>query len=161
MEDERQFGVFHHTLANLSKFEWRGVPFVVCLFRIAANILVDRRKKPSTRNSAPIADDLDLASWPDVERHTMLFQLVDSLPPDQRSVIIKRFIEEKSVREIAQEFGRSEGAPRAGVTAPRAGVTAPRAGVTAPRAGVTAPRAGVTAPRAGVTAPRAGVTAPR
>src|SRR5437764_8766243 len=30
--------VFQHALANLSKFEWRGVPFAVWLFRIAANI---------------------------------------------------------------------------------------------------------------------------
>ncbi len=40
----------------------------------------------------------------------MLFQLVDDLPADQRSVIIKRFVEQKSIREIAEEFGRSEGA---------------------------------------------------
>src|ERR1700758_5005486 len=53
--------VFHHALANLSKFEWRGVPFAVWLFRIAANILVDRRKRPSTRDSATISDDLDQA----------------------------------------------------------------------------------------------------
>jgi RNA polymerase sigma-70 factor (ECF subfamily) len=39
-----------------------------------------------------------------------LFQLVDSLPIDQRSVIIKRFVEQRSIRDIALEFGRSEGA---------------------------------------------------
>jgi RNA polymerase sigma factor (sigma-70 family) len=39
-----------------------------------------------------------------------LFQLVNSLPEDQRSVIIKRFVEQKSIREIAQEFQRSAGA---------------------------------------------------
>jgi RNA polymerase sigma-70 factor (ECF subfamily) len=39
-----------------------------------------------------------------------LFQLVNSLPEDQRAVIVKRFAEEKSIRDIAQEFGRSEGA---------------------------------------------------
>jgi RNA polymerase sigma-70 factor (ECF subfamily) len=40
----------------------------------------------------------------------MLFQLVDRLPADQRLVIMRRFVEQKSVREIAQELGRSEGA---------------------------------------------------
>src|SRR5438034_11137959 len=34
--------VFQHALANLGKFEWRGVPFAVWLFRIAANALTDR-----------------------------------------------------------------------------------------------------------------------
>src|SRR5262252_3700999 len=41
--------VFHHALANLSKFEWRGVPFAVWLYRIAANAMADRWKKVSTR----------------------------------------------------------------------------------------------------------------
>ncbi len=40
----------------------------------------------------------------------MLFQLVDRLPLDQRIVIRRRFVEQKSIREIAQELGRSEGA---------------------------------------------------
>src|SRR5215471_1459104 len=102
--------VFHHALANLSKFEWRGVPFSVWLFRIAANIIADRWEKLAKHEAQPMSDDLDHASWPDIERRTMLFQLVDQLPVDQRSVIIKRFVEEKSIRDIAQEFGRSEGA---------------------------------------------------
>jgi RNA polymerase sigma-70 factor (ECF subfamily) len=32
------------------------------------------------------------------------------LPEDQRRVIVLRFAEEKSIREIAEELGRSEGA---------------------------------------------------
>src|SRR5215470_9544946 len=102
--------VFQHALANLSRFEWRGVPFAVWLFRIAANTIADRWKKLSRQNADPISEDLDQASWPEIERRAILFQLVDSLPDDQRAVVIKRFVEEKSIREIAQEFGRSEGA---------------------------------------------------
>ena len=52
----------------------------------------------------------DGTNWRDIERRATLFQLVNSLPEDQRSVIVKRFAEEKSIRDIAQEFGRSEGA---------------------------------------------------
>jgi RNA polymerase sigma-70 factor, ECF subfamily len=103
--------VFQHALANISKFEWRGVPFAIWLFRIAANAMADRWKKNAKQSAGPISDDdLDQSCWPDIERRTMLFQLVDNLPADQRSVVIKRFVEEKSIREIAQEFGRSEGA---------------------------------------------------
>ena len=40
----------------------------------------------------------------------MLGQLVDALSPDQRRVVMRRFIDQKSIREIAQELGRSEGA---------------------------------------------------
>jgi len=103
--------VFQHALANIATFQWRGVPFANWLFRIAANTMADRWKKTAKHNTGPISDDdLDQSSWPDIERRTMLFQLVDNLPADQRSVVLKRFVEEKSIREIAQEFGRSEGA---------------------------------------------------
>ena len=102
--------VFQHALANLSRFEWRGVPFAVWLYRIAANAIADRWKQLSRESPNPVSDDLDQAAWPEIERRAMLFQLVDSLPDDQRSVIIKRFVEQRSIRDIAQEFGRSEGA---------------------------------------------------
>jgi DNA-directed RNA polymerase specialized sigma24 family protein len=34
--------VFREALAGLSRFEWRGVPFVAWLLGIAANVLSDR-----------------------------------------------------------------------------------------------------------------------
>jgi len=40
----------------------------------------------------------------------MLAELVESLLPDQRTVIVRRFIKQRSIREIALELGRSEGA---------------------------------------------------
>jgi len=46
----------------------------------------------------------------EVERRAMLFQLVEQLPDDQKLVIMRRFVEQKSMREIAHELGRSEGA---------------------------------------------------
>jgi len=102
--------VFQHALTNLSKFEWRGVPFCVWLFRIAANAIADRWEKVSKHDADTLRDDLDQAHWPDIERRTALFQLVEQLPSDQRTVIIKRFVEEKSIRDIAHELGRTEGA---------------------------------------------------
>src|SRR2546426_11860887 len=102
--------VFQDALANLARFEWRGVPFAVWLFRIAANAIAARWKRISKESPDPASDDLDQSSWPDIERRATLSQLVDSLPEDQRSVIIKRFVEQRSIRDIAQEFGRSEGA---------------------------------------------------
>jgi RNA polymerase sigma-70 factor (ECF subfamily) len=102
--------VFQHALANLSKFEWRGVPFAVWLFRIAANAIADRWEKVSKHEAAALREHLDQLHWPDIERRTVLFQLVEQLPADQRSVVIKRFVEEKSIRDIAQELGRTEGA---------------------------------------------------
>src|SRR5262249_9727836 len=63
-----------------------------------------------SREAGSDSDDLDQSHWPDIERRVILFRLVDDLPGDQRSVILKRFVEEKSIREIAEELRRSEGA---------------------------------------------------
>jgi RNA polymerase sigma-70 factor (ECF subfamily) len=40
----------------------------------------------------------------------MFWQLVERLPEDQRRVILRRFMDQRSIREIAEELGRSEGA---------------------------------------------------
>ena len=95
--------VFQHALANISKFEWRGVPFAVWLYRIAANAVADRWKRLSRQRPDPVSeDDLDQPHWQEIERRATLFQLVNSLPEDQRSVVIQRFVEQKSIRDIAR-----------------------------------------------------------
>lgn len=106
--------VFRQALMNLGRFEWRGVPFAAWLLRIAANTLADRWQRAS-RNVEVAVDSLErveIAARADaeVERRAMLFQLVDRLPADQRLVIMRRFVDQKSLREISQELGRSEGA---------------------------------------------------
>ena len=102
--------VFHQALANIQRFEWRGTPFAAWLYRIAANAIVDRWQSVSKEQVDPRRDAADLAALEEIEQRAMLFQLVDSLPPDQRRVIMQRFVEQKSIREVADELGRSEGA---------------------------------------------------
>jgi RNA polymerase sigma-70 factor (ECF subfamily) len=103
--------VFRHALAAIGAFEWRGVPFASWLYRIAANAVADHFQRASRQSSAPppsqSSSDED---YEDVERRAALFRSVNRLPPDQRRVIVMRFGDEKSIREIAQEIGRSEGA---------------------------------------------------
>jgi RNA polymerase sigma-70 factor, ECF subfamily len=104
--------VFHKALANLRSYEWRGAPFAAWLIRIAANVVVDQYKR--TAEGAPSSGDLPAAgNQPDLddfEDRARLFRLVNQLPKDQRLVIHQRFVEQRSIREIAQELGRSEGA---------------------------------------------------
>jgi RNA polymerase sigma-70 factor (ECF subfamily) len=108
--------VFHQALKNLGHFQWRGVPFAAWLLRIAANALADRWQRASRGIEVQAEDSLeeraesDAGNTSEVERNAMLFQLVDRLPADQRMVVLRRFVDQKSVREIAQELGRSEGA---------------------------------------------------
>ncbi len=104
--------VFHRALASLHNFEWRGVPFAAWLLRIAANLISDRAKR-SRKENPGLEEAAEAGQQPnleDAERRARLFRLVERLPADQRRVIAMRFTEEKSIREIAHELGRSEGA---------------------------------------------------
>ena len=104
--------VFHRALANLRRFEWRGVPFAAWLYRMAANAIADRRQQASRETELPeAADDIeDPVAMRQVEERAALFRLVQELPADQYRVVIMRFVEQKSIREIAGELRRSEGA---------------------------------------------------
>ena len=105
--------VFHQALANLGKFKWKGSPFAAWLYRIAANAIADQAKRKMRESSEqlnPSSENLTAADLEEVERRARLFGAIDKLPADQRLVIVRRFADEKSIREIAAELGRSEGA---------------------------------------------------
>jgi RNA polymerase sigma-70 factor (ECF subfamily) len=105
--------VFQQALAHLGKFSWRGAPFATWLYRIASNAIADQARRKSrevaeesnTVSASPGTTDLEF-----IERRARVFKAVAKLPEDQRRVIMLRFADEKSVREIADELGRSEGA---------------------------------------------------
>jgi RNA polymerase sigma-70 factor (ECF subfamily) len=105
--------VFHKALAGLPRYEWRGAPFGAWLIRIAANAVADRRKRAGREvSSAPqpepsVEPEVDLV---EVERSAQLFRLVDELPGEQRRVIVERYVEERSIREVAARLDKSEGA---------------------------------------------------
>ena len=102
--------VFEHALTHLGRFEWRGIPFVAWLFRIASNAITDRWRKDARDAHDPPEDVPDTREIDDLERHVILSQLVDRLPDVQRQVIQMRFVEEKSIADIAAALGRSAGA---------------------------------------------------
>lgn len=103
--------VFHHALAGLGRFEWRGAPFAAWLLQIARNALAERWQRAARERAAP-APELDDAedAQQALDRRAMLSALVGRLPADQQRVIIERFIEQKSIREVARALGRTEGA---------------------------------------------------
>jgi len=81
------------------------------LFR-SANAIADHARKKSgelaeakVTTATPVDSNIEQA-----ERRARLFQAVETLPEDQRKVILLRFGEEKSIREIAFDLKRSEGA---------------------------------------------------
>lgn len=105
--------VFHQALANLKRFEWRGIPFAAWLFRIAANLISDRWQR-SGREITDVetidAAQVSPAEIEEVERRATLFKLVDTLPAEQKNVVVLRFVEQKSIKEVAREIRKTEGA---------------------------------------------------
>jgi RNA polymerase sigma-70 factor (ECF subfamily) len=106
--------VFQQALANIQKYKWQGAPFIAWLYRIAANAIADTTRRKSLESGESSLEEfvqavaeVDLEA---VERRAHVFQAVEKLPDDQRRVIVMRFAEEKSIREIANELERSEGA---------------------------------------------------
>lgn len=103
--------VFHKALSNLARYEWRGVPFVAWLLRIAANAVVDQARRTAREVSAiddppePTKAELRV-----VEDRARLFRLVGQLPEAQRQVVHQRFVEQRSIREIAERLQKTEGA---------------------------------------------------
>ena len=104
--------VFYKALANLKSYEWRGVPFIAWLLRIASNAVIDRSQRAS-REHPMLGDPPDPGVKPDmraIENRARLFQLVKRLPETQHRVVQERFVDQRSIREIAERLGKSEGA---------------------------------------------------
>lgn len=102
--------VFHQALANLRRFEWRGVPIAAWLFRIAANAIADRAKRAARERGQTEPERPAEAALQPSEEQAQLYRLVRELPADQRRVIEMRFTEGRTIREVAAALGRSEGA---------------------------------------------------
>ena len=121
--------VFHQALANLKRFEWRGIPFAAWLFRIAANLINDRwqhfkREVPdegqieatggemvgSGKSFSGKTGNATPAEIEEVERRATLFRLVETLPAEQKRVVVLRFVDQKSIKEVASEIHKTEGA---------------------------------------------------
>ena len=105
---------FRQAFQNLERFQWRGVPFSAWLFRIAANNASDlghKRAREATLDELP---DAPSSGWEEefleVEDRVRVIEHVKRLPKDQRQVIAMRFGQERSIKEVAQALGRSEGA---------------------------------------------------
>ena len=102
--------IFAKLLTALPKYEPRVVPFSAWILRVAHNAAIDhvraRRSVPFAEVRSPEQEDLDL-SW---ERGHDLRAALETLPIEQRDVIVLRFIYGLSPGEIAVKIGRSEDA---------------------------------------------------
>ncbi|RJQ27754.1 sigma-70 family RNA polymerase sigma factor [Candidatus Parcubacteria bacterium] len=111
--------VFVNAWENIPSYEHRGFPFSSWLYRIASNATVDHfRTGGRTVDIENIPEEylggdenqedaVDTA----IEVETIKAVLT-KLEPDQQSVLIMKFIEDKTNKEIAESLQKSEGAIR-------------------------------------------------
>jgi RNA polymerase sigma-70 factor, ECF subfamily len=109
--------VFHKALANLPTYKWRGTPFTAWLYRVASNSIADHFKRANREQQTcedasdpPAPAAISPEEMEAVERRASLFRLVEKLPEAQRLVICERFIEDRSIKEIARRLNKTEGA---------------------------------------------------
>ena len=109
---------FVRGLKAIQRFTWQGKDFGAWLTTIARNLIADHFKSSRSRLEI-VSDDVPegrvTASSPEEDvlaliSNEMLFDAVNSLPPEQRDCILMRFIQGMSIAETAAALKRSEGA---------------------------------------------------
>lgn len=113
---------FEQALAGIARYEARGTPFSAWLYRIAANLAIDRTRR---RGGAVLLGEDALPVQPTrnpeddppgvVERWERANWLLDRLavlPAEQRQAVELRFWGERSFAEIGEAMGRSEAAAK-------------------------------------------------
>jgi RNA polymerase sigma-70 factor (ECF subfamily) len=111
---------FLAVLRALPTFVDEGATFRSWLFRIAHNTILNARRSRVRRrteslpadfeHAAPNADPAGLVA--DAEELRRVLHAVADLPDDRRQVVLLRFVDGLSSREIGQVLDRSEGAAR-------------------------------------------------
>jgi RNA polymerase sigma-70 factor (ECF subfamily) len=115
--------VFLQALRGLPTFHDRGLDegstFRVWLFQICRNVISNerRRDRRHPQASLDLAGDIQATDDPAAtvaarDEAARAWQAIGGLPDDRRRVLVLRFVEEMSAREIGEVMGRSTGAVR-------------------------------------------------
>ena len=102
--------IFAKLITALDRYEPRVVPFSAWILRVAHNAAIDhmRARRPMPCEEVRSTEiEVDVSGR---ERFEDLQLALDALPPEQRDVIMLRFLVGLSPREIAERIGRSEDA---------------------------------------------------
>jgi RNA polymerase sigma-70 factor (ECF subfamily) len=111
--------VFMNAWQNLGRYESRGFPFGSWLYRIATNAVIDHYR--TARTHAPLeAIPEEVLSEPSgmgeavdtaIDLHRVRVMLT-KLESDQQNVLLMKFVDDMTNKEIAEALGKTEGAVR-------------------------------------------------
>lgn len=111
--------VFTSAWQNIDGFEFKGFPFSSWIYRIASNAVIDyyRTYKGDVSVDAISEEHFSEESGNEsrvdhaINMNTVRVALT-RLEPDQQSVLLMKFVEDLSNKEIADALGKTEGAVR-------------------------------------------------
>jgi RNA polymerase sigma-70 factor (ECF subfamily) len=108
--------VFLKAWKAIGSCKGKETTFSSWLYRIAHNLIIDKLRKSQKQSSheAELPEDIRDASDAmeiSLEQRDLL-KIIDVLSPNQRQVIMMKFIEDMDNREIAEIMGKSPGAIR-------------------------------------------------
>lgn len=111
--------VFTRAFANIHRYRWQGKSFLAWLYTIARNAVTDRRRRQ--RPTVDLDDAYGLAEdGPTAHDRAVRGEQVDALrgavkhlTSEQQEVLVLRFIENMTSRQVAKVLGKNEGAIRA------------------------------------------------
>lgn len=94
---------FLKAFQNLQKFRIRGYSYLTYLLTIARHLLIDHYRKPT---SIPIEDveDIPYGVTDEIERKSdadALWHAIQDLPASNRDILLMRYQDEKSIKDIA------------------------------------------------------------
>ena len=109
--------IFYQALRHIHRYVDRGLPFSAWLYRIAHNLVANWHRDRSRRQVISL-DTLALISerpHPETklqreDDQQWLLGIVRHMPDDRQQLLILKFVEHMTNREIAQIMGRTEGA---------------------------------------------------
>jgi len=111
--------VFTRAFANIHRYRWQGKSFLAWLYTIARNAVTDRRRRDRPTvdldNAYGVAEDGPTAHDRAVRSEALdsLRAAIRRLTMEQQEVIVLRFVENLSSRQVAKVLGKNEGAIRA------------------------------------------------
>lgn len=110
--------VFFKALQHIGRYKEQGVPFSAWLYRIAHNVVANWHRDNQAGkilaldsvSANPSIGDNPHRLAEKTETRKQLLEAIQTLPPDRQQLLILKFVEHYSNREIGEVLGRSEGA---------------------------------------------------